>query len=122
MRDFYGVKLIIDLRDPKSLKEKPKIEKESRWAKELNLEYINIPVTALPDDLDLVLSIVASRQTIPILIHCQAGKDRTGVVVAFLRMQDGWTYEEAKKEMKRFGHNPDKHEVFHKHLRNFERE
>jgi len=58
----------------------------------------------------------------PILIHCQAGKDRAGVVTAFLRMQDGWTYEEAEKEMRQYGHNSQKHEeVFHRRLRTFER-
>jgi hypothetical protein len=41
-----------------------------------------------------------------ILIHCSAGHDRTGIVVAFLRLQyDQWAPDRAIAEMRFFGHN-----------------
>jgi tyrosine-protein phosphatase SIW14 len=39
-----------------------------------------------------------------IFVHCRYGDDRTGMVIAAYRMADeGWTPEEARKEMEKFG-------------------
>ena len=42
----------------------------------------------------------------PVYVHCALGQDRTGVVVAAYRMDvDGWSFEDAEKEMQSFGFN-----------------
>lgn len=38
-----------------------------------------------------------------VFIHCRQGVDRTGFVIAKYRMSQGWTKEEAVKEMKAMG-------------------
>ena len=47
---------------------------------------------------------------LPVLIHCQGGSDRTGVMVALYRMAfQGWDLEEAKNEMMSHWHIPFAH-------------
>jgi protein tyrosine phosphatase (PTP) superfamily phosphohydrolase (DUF442 family) len=46
------------------------------------------------------LQIVTNPKRSPVLVHCQHGADRTGTVCALYRVAvDGWTKEEALKEM-----------------------
>lgn len=48
----------------------------------------------------------ASAPKGPVLVHCSAGHDRTGIVVAYLRITvDGWTADRAIEEMRALGHN-----------------
>lgn len=117
-KEHYGITAVIDLRNPNSANEDWRIEEEKRWAEELGLKYIQLTVisSSAQKYADAVKSIL-EKETV--LIHCQAGKDRTGAVIAFLRMQGGWTYEEAIREMKKYGHNPKRHPGFHKHLKEF---
>jgi protein tyrosine phosphatase (PTP) superfamily phosphohydrolase (DUF442 family) len=43
----------------------------------------------------------------PVLVHCQEGRDRTGLVVAAYRvLYQGWTREEAVAEMRAYGNHP----------------
>jgi protein tyrosine phosphatase (PTP) superfamily phosphohydrolase (DUF442 family) len=46
------------------------------------------------------LQIVTDRKRSPVLVHCQHGADRTGTMCALYRVAvQGWTKEEALKEM-----------------------
>jgi tyrosine-protein phosphatase-like protein OCA2 len=50
-----------------------------------------------------ILAIVKDPQSWPVLIHCQKGKGRAGVVVAALRYAlDGWSEEKVMREAERF--------------------
>lgn len=45
----------------------------------------------------------------PVLVHCGAGTERTGCVVALYRMfEEGWTLEDAYAEADDKGHSPDR--------------
>jgi protein tyrosine phosphatase (PTP) superfamily phosphohydrolase (DUF442 family) len=47
-------------------------------------------------------AIEAARNDGPVLIHCQHGADRTGVVSAMYRIiEQGWTREQASRELRR---------------------
>lgn len=47
------------------------------------------------------------RFPFPILVHCRAGSDRAGLMVALYRMKfDNWTAEQARQEMLDHGHHP----------------
>jgi protein tyrosine/serine phosphatase len=49
------------------------------------------------------LKIVASPESQPVYVHCVGGRHRTGVMTAVYRMaKDGWTAEQAFKEMKQY--------------------
>lgn len=67
---------------------------------------IYIPWCALSvRDLNAVLDIIIASAPKPLLIHCQHGQDRTGLVVAAYRVQVwGWTKEQAMKEALSFGY------------------
>ncbi len=59
-------------------------------------------LTEWPDD-----DILKIRFPLPVLIHCKAGSDRAGVMVALYRIQfEGWLKEDAKREMIWHFHNP----------------
>ncbi|CCW67558.1 unnamed protein product [Phytomonas sp. Hart1] len=49
-----------------------------------------------------VLGAICDTRSLPLLIHCNKGKHRTGTVVAALRMQQGWSLVSALDEYKRF--------------------
>lgn len=53
------------------------------------------------------LRIMNDPERQPVLVHCGAGTERTGCVVALYRMfEDGWTLEQAYKEADDKGHSP----------------
>jgi len=67
------------------------------------LGYEQIKLSRLdPEEVDIIkfLKIVTSNKKIPVLVHCQYGADRTGAMCAIYRIAvQGWTKEEAMKEM-----------------------
>lgn len=107
-KDFYqfvqkGVKTILNLEGKFS-------EKESSLAKKYGLIYIWIPMhpifTPKKNDLDEIITILKNPNYQPILVHCKKGKDRTGLVIAAYRIKvEDWKFEEAYKEMKKYGFN-----------------
>jgi len=102
----YGIKTIIDLRSPQEVEKEPSftIKHQDR-----HVDYLNLPlekyypyVSALinqaktrgevyciildhyPDAVVEIMRAIVKAQPGGIVIHCQAGKDRTGIVSALL--------------------------------------
>ncbi len=67
----------------------------------LHVEKLNVKPWHIEDeDVVRVLRIIRKRENGPFLIHCWKGSDRVGVMVAMFRIVDqGWTKEEAIREM-----------------------
>jgi tyrosine-protein phosphatase SIW14 len=98
----FGVKRVIDLREPGA---QTKFEEEQ--LEKLGLKYINIPFRQLSapsnDQIEAVLKLLEHTQT-PTFIHCRRGKDRTGTAIACYRVQhDGWDNERALREARSYG-------------------
>ena len=97
----YGVKTIIDLRTPMEVN-----SQKYPFRHSLEIEYFNLPLVEDRKKLESIkqktlfehncffleqcssaikeiLEIIASSQT-AVLIHCAAGKDRTGIIIALL--------------------------------------
>ncbi len=56
------------------------------------------------EDVVRAMKVILTPEYQPVFVHCQAGKDRTGLVVAVYRiLVDGWSVEEAIAERKGFG-------------------
>jgi protein tyrosine/serine phosphatase len=92
-----GVKTIIDLQ----------MEDESANVPQ-GVRYVPIRVSMWQCDcvdVDAVIKAIDESPK-PVFIHCQAGRDRTGLAVAAWRMAHGMKPDEAIAEMARYGTNP----------------
>ncbi|HKV43027.1 MAG TPA: tyrosine-protein phosphatase [Blastocatellia bacterium] len=95
-----GVSIVVDMRGGHS-------EHEKRAAEELGMEYVSIPWHCpLPADEPFIkfLKVIEKNHGRKVFVHCRLGDDRTGMAIASYRMaEEGWTSEEALKEMELFG-------------------
>ena len=119
-----GVKTILSLRDG----EDPEV---IAYAKAHNMDWLVLKMKAdlppTPEQQELFLTLAEGRTVDldrfrsvirkgsrtsgqatfgrPLLLHCQGGSDRTGVMTALFRIEEqGWSVEEAKAEMLRHFH------------------
>jgi tyrosine-protein phosphatase SIW14 len=96
-----GVKALIDLTSDDSAVD------EKLMAERSGLKYFKIPMTTqvapTPSIVVEFLKLANDHANQPVYVHCVGGRHRTGVMTAVYRMaQDGWTAEQAFKEMKQY--------------------
>ena len=95
-----GIDIVVDLR----LTGK---DKEKREVTSLGMQYVAIPWhCSLPRDKVMAefLALLGENHEKKVFVHCRYGDDRTGMMIAAYRMaNEGWTAEEARKEMNAFG-------------------
>jgi protein tyrosine phosphatase (PTP) superfamily phosphohydrolase (DUF442 family) len=94
-----GVRTVINLRARHG---------EGEAVEAAGMRYVEIPMSFLtkadPAVVRKALSVMTDPANQPVFVHCSAGTDRTGVVVAVYRMEvDGWSKAEAEAEMEAFG-------------------
>ena len=88
------------------------IKAEGEMAKTLQMNYLSYPLNSIDPVTDAeeanIAKILAHFQDPalqPIFIHCEHGKDRTGLLVALERIQaEGWTKQRAWNEWVSLGH------------------
>lgn len=95
-----GVSIIVDMRGGHS-------EHEQKAAQELGMEYVSVPWHCpFPSDEPFIkfLKVIEQNPGKKVFVHCRLGDDRTGMAIASYRMaEEGWSAEEAMKEMELFG-------------------
>jgi tyrosine-protein phosphatase SIW14 len=95
-----GVSIVIDMRGGHS-------EHEKKGVEELGMEYVSIPWHCpFPSDEPFIkfLKVIEQNPGHKVFVHCRLGDDRTGMAIASYRMaEEGWSADEAMKEMERFG-------------------
>jgi protein tyrosine/serine phosphatase len=98
-----GVKTAINLRA---------FHRDDKLVKGLDITLVRIPFRTWHihvDDVAAALKAIRSgRERGPVLLHCQHGADRTGLITALYRtLYQGWPKEDALKEMKQgdFGYH-----------------
>ena len=95
-----GVKTVIDLtRDGR--------EDEAGLVKAAGMTFYRIPLTTSEapssEAIGKFLALVNDKANLPVFVHCQGGRHRTGVMTAVYRMtRDGWTADQAYDEMRKF--------------------
>ncbi|HEY4087684.1 MAG TPA: tyrosine-protein phosphatase [Bryobacteraceae bacterium] len=99
-----GIKTVVDLQATGD----ERARDEAKWVKAAGMEYISVPMKgmATPKDKDVakVLALLEDQTTGPVFVHCHAGADRTGGVIACYRIEhDGWTNAKAFDEAKEMG-------------------
>jgi protein tyrosine phosphatase (PTP) superfamily phosphohydrolase (DUF442 family) len=104
-----GVKTIINLERGWFSENPLTVQKERRLAKKAGLQFIHIPLHPFfkpgRKDIDRILLTVINTDNHPVFVHCRKGSDRTGIVVAALRIKyQRWTINRAYEEMKSFGY------------------
>jgi protein tyrosine/serine phosphatase len=94
-----GIKTVLNLRD---------FNDDAKEAEGTKLRLVTVDMNAWrikDEDMALALSMLRDKKRTPVLVHCHHGADRTGVLIAMHRIVDqGWTREEAIKEMKKGGY------------------
>jgi protein tyrosine/serine phosphatase len=80
---------------------------EEATVTKLGMKYIAIPSHCpFPSDEPFAkfLAVIQDNPDKKVFVHCRLGDDRTGMAVAAYRMADeGWSADEAMKEMQTFG-------------------
>ena len=95
-----GVKTVIDLTGDGRDDEQALVERAG-------MKFYRIPLTTSerPSEAAIArfLKLVDDPANQPVYVHCQGGRHRTGVMTAVYRMMhDGWTADQAYKEMKQY--------------------
>ncbi len=97
----YGIKTIVNLR---GTKQNYMYEKEKEICKKEGVKYIPFQISSrsLPKDYEIetLINIFKNEQK-PILFHCKAGADRTGMVTTLYHIINGKSKKEAiRKELR----------------------
>ena len=98
----YGLKSILSLRFGV-----PAYEKE--LAERYGIRLYHVPFSATEglkeSQWEAIRGILTDEENLPILLHCQGGGDRSGIVTALYRVEvQGWALEKALREMNRHYH------------------
>jgi protein tyrosine/serine phosphatase len=116
----YGIRTIIDLRDGTGSDGNPKQEQE--WVQRVNaggkfktIHWVNLPCDAFNPkaELECVRDFLKRKDLPedqgglvgPFFVHCQYGRDRTGLFIAACRIADGKDPTIAANEMRDYGQN-----------------
>jgi protein tyrosine/serine phosphatase len=104
----YGVRSVVNLRGPNA--GTPWYDEEVAASKRLGLQHVDIALSArqelTPAQLDAVLALV-DKAPKPVLIHCNGGSDRTGLVSAAWLYSRGTPAQAANEQLAlRYGHFP----------------
>jgi protein tyrosine/serine phosphatase len=98
-----GVKTVLNLR-----LDKEHSQDEERVVEAMGMRYIHLPMHRLEAVTDQqvaqALSVLNDQNAWPIYVHCEGGRDRTGVVVACYRIShDNWSNQKALAEARQCG-------------------
>ena len=95
-----GVEFVVDMRGGRS-------ETEEAVVTKLGMQYVSLPWRCpFPKDETFAkfLRLIRENPGKKVFVHCRLGDDRTGMAVASYRMaEEGWSAEDAMKEMQAFG-------------------
>lgn len=97
----------------------PETVAEHEAAKKLGLRWINVPLpgngASTSQQREQIKKVLFDDSLAPLLVHCAAGTNRTGLAVGMYRLyRDDWTLDEVRTEMHRFDFEDDAH---HENLR-----
>lgn len=120
LKHDFGIRTIVTLRE-----DKPDDDAEEKFCRENGVEFIRLdrmnfdPAAKDPGPMNNVNAfrkIAKDAKKHPVLVHCFAGKDRTGFLIASFRIDQGWPIDHVFAEMEAFGKEVDKHEDVKEYL------
>lgn len=113
LRNVYGIRSVVNLRraDEQDGSDGPSLPEERLEAERLGLRFFHLPMDGDakvdPNIVSRWLEIAQTPENRPILLHCKAGADRTGLLVAVYRIGvQGWSPQDAIDEAVEEGIDP----------------
>jgi hypothetical protein len=104
LRDL-GVRTVLDIRKFR----RRKLDEHGRCVRAHGMSYLRVPIGFYPNrdcSPDRAVRVLASAERYPIYIHCELGRDRSGLVIGLFRIRyQGWSVSGAYAEMQQFGFN-----------------
>jgi len=101
-----GISIVVDARGSSRNSEREQVTR-------LGMQYVAIPWHCpFPKDRVFAhfLSVIRQNRGRKIFVHCRLGDDRVGMMIAAYRMaEEGWTPDDAMKEMQAFGFTASHH-------------
>jgi tyrosine-protein phosphatase SIW14 len=115
----FGVQTVVDFRS-----EQGQIDAERQRVEALGMRFVSIPWKAedIPDDRQVItfLDLIRDNPNKKLFVHCEAGHDRTGVMIAVFRMAiQHWTRKQALAEMRVFGFRSGWYHFWMSHLEEY---
>jgi tyrosine-protein phosphatase SIW14 len=119
--DTIGLRTIVIVREGTSRR----VPNEMEFARELGLNVLHIPIESrkpVPDDqVAEFFACVDDPEMRPVLVHCSAGRHRTGYLCALYRIErQGWTVQRALDEMLSFGFDTESQSAVQRQLEAYE--
>jgi len=111
VKDF-GIKTLFIVRDVGG----ESVQNEIAEARRIGLRVIEAPVVSRqpvpPERIREFFDCLNDPANLPVLVHCSAGRHRTGVLCAAYRMErDGWSNDRAIEELLSFGFDVEPHRL-----------
>ena len=107
LRDEYKIRTVVNFRFDDPGDESMIFEKE--FCKANNIKLVRLALDDNPpteEELKTFLDIVKNPANQPVLVHCELGRSRTGVMVAAYRIKgNGWSAEKAIEESRNYKQN-----------------
>lgn len=121
LRDEYGIKTILIVRKGDSRR----VPEEVEHAESLGMKVVRIPIESrvplTDDEVRRFFQCVDDPANHPVLVHCSAGRHRTGYLCAMYRIErQGWSLEKALEEMLSFGFDRESQTAVEKQLRAYQ--
>ncbi len=100
----HGIRTVLSLLNP----DVPESTAERQAAERIGLRWINVPLpgdgASTPEERARIKAALFDPTATPLLVHCAAGANRTGLAIGMYRMhQQGWSVEQVLEEMRRYG-------------------
>ncbi len=116
-----GIQTLLIVRDGDSRR----VQEETEAGRRHGLNVVKIPIESRKpireDQVEAFFRCVDDSRNHPILIHCSAGRHRTGYLCALYRIErQGWTVQRAIEEMLSFGFGVEKHAAILDQLERYE--
>lgn len=114
----YGIKTLFIVRDVGG----ESVQNEIAEARRLGLRVMEAPVVSRqpvpPERIREFFDCLNDPANLPVLVHCSAGRHRTGVLCAAYRMErDGWSNDRAVEELLSFGFDVEPHRLLLEQVR-----
>ena len=116
----HGIKTILIVRSGKS----ERVPDEAAFAQSRGVNVVQIPIDSrkpiTDEQVEAFFQCVDNPANRPALIHCSAGRHRTGYLCALYRIErQGWTKKKAIDEMLSFGFNAEEQTVVLKQIMDY---